>query len=300
MFAPFSGAFERALRPAAILCLSSCTHRGVLDPAGEVAEANRQILFNAFAIMMAIVVPTILATLIVAWWFRAGNGRARYRPDFVFSGQIELVVWSIPTLVILFLGGVIWIGSHRIDPHRPLSGPNGLEVDVVSLDWKWLFIYPAQGVASVNELVVPARQPVHFRLTSASVMNVFFVPQLGSQIYAMNGMETELWLRADREGDFYGRSAHFSGDGFPQMSFTVKAVAPDAFAAWIDRARASPAVLDSPFYARLARQSKNVTPFTMRAVQPGLFGDVVHQRLEPSPGPAEALRANPHISPRGG
>src|SRR4051812_2326242 len=159
--------------------------------------------------MLAIVIPTILATLAFAWWFRESNSRARYLPDWAYSGRIELVVWAIPTLVILFLGGVTWIGSYDLDPARPLSSHvKPLEVQVVSLDWKWLFIYPEQGVAAVNELVVPAGRPVHFSLTSASVMNAFFVPQLGSMIYAMNGMTTQLHLQADRPGDFYGRSSH--------------------------------------------------------------------------------------------
>jgi cytochrome o ubiquinol oxidase subunit 2 len=148
--------------------------------------------------MLAIVVPTIAATFAFAWWFRASNARARYLPDWVFSGRIELIVWSIPLLVIMLLGGVAGIGSHDLDPAKPLTSDTPpFEVQVVSLDWKWLFIYPSHGVASVNQLVIPAATPIHFSLTSASVMNVFFVPQLGSMIYTMNGMTTQLNLQAD-------------------------------------------------------------------------------------------------------
>ena len=172
-----------------------------------------------------IVVPTIVAALFFAWWFRASNARASYRPDWVYSGRIEIIVWSIPLLVILFLGGVIWIGSHDLDPYRPIaSQAKATEVQVVSLDWKWLFIYPDQGIASVNELVVPVAAPVHFSLTSASVMNSFFVPQLGSMIATMNGMVTQLHLQADQSGEFYGQSTQFSGDGFSGMQFVVRAV----------------------------------------------------------------------------
>ncbi len=151
--------------------------------------------------MLAIVIPTILATLAFAWWFRASNTRARYLPTWSYSGRIELIVWSIPALVVFFLGGIAWIGSHLLDPARPLtSGAKPLEIQVVSLDWKWLFIYPEQGVASVNDLVAPAGTPLHFQITSASVFNVFFLPRLGSEIYSMYGMTTQLNLQADRPG----------------------------------------------------------------------------------------------------
>src|SRR6266851_170417 len=213
--------------------------------------------------MLVIVVPTIIAILIFAWWFRASNTRARYRPDFVYSGGIETVVWGIPILVILFLGGVIWIGSHDLDPFKPIASPEKpVEVQVVSLDWKWLFIYPDEGVASVNELVVPAGVPVHFSLTSASVMNMFFVPQLGTMIATMNGMVTQLHLAADKPGEFYGQSAQFSGDGFSDMNFILRAVPADAFDRWVATVRQSGPALDHAGYIALSRQSHSVLPFT--------------------------------------
>ena len=178
------------------------------------------ILIDSLAIMLAIVVPTIAATFAFAWWFRASNARARYLPDWVFSGRIELIVWSIPLLVIMLLGGVAWIASHDLDPAKPLpSNTPPLEVQVVSLDWKWLFIYPSQGVASVNRLVVPAGVPIHFSLTSASVMNAFFIPQLGSMIYTMNGMTTQLNLQADAPGSFRGLSSHYQWRWFLGHAF---------------------------------------------------------------------------------
>jgi len=139
--------------------------------------------------MLAIVIPTMIATLAFAWWYRASNTRAVYKPDFTYSGKIELIVWSIPTLTIFFLGGVIWIGSHKLDPFEPIpSVTKPLEIEAVSFDWKWLFIYPQQNIATVNQLIVPVGRPLHFRITSASVFNAFFVPRLGSMIYAMPGM----------------------------------------------------------------------------------------------------------------
>src|SRR4029077_1405876 len=194
---------------------------GVLDPKGPIALAERQILFNALGIMLAIVIPVILAILGFAFWFRASNERARYRPDFTYSGRLELLVWSIPAMTVLLVGGVAWIGAHDLDPGRPISSTvKPVNVQVVSLDWKWLFIYPEQGIASVNKLVVPVGTPISFELTSSSVMNSFFVPQLGSQIYAMSGMATRLHLQADHLGTYAGLSAMFSGDGFPDMRFT--------------------------------------------------------------------------------
>jgi cytochrome o ubiquinol oxidase subunit II len=177
---------------SAAMLLTSC-NEGVLDPHGPVGKAERVILYDATAIMLAVVIPVIVLTLAFAWWFRARNGRARYRPDWEFSGRIEMIIWSIPALVILFLGGIAWTGSHDLDPPVPLEASTApLDIEVVSLDWRWLFIYPHEGIASLNRLVVPAGVPLRFRLTSTTVMNSFFVPQLGSQIYAMPNMVTRL------------------------------------------------------------------------------------------------------------
>src|ERR1700746_2972729 len=223
--------------PIILLSLSNCSG-GVLDPQGPIGAASAKILLNALGIMLLMGVPTIIAILIFAWWFRASNTRASYRPDFVYSGGIETVVWGIPILTIMFLGGVIWIGSHDLDPFKPIASPEKpVEVQVVSLDWKWLFIYPDEGVASVNELVVPAGVPVHFSLTSASVMNMFFVPQLGTMIATMNGMVTQLWLQADQTGELYGQSSQFSGGGFAGMNFIVHSVPPDRFRQWVATVR---------------------------------------------------------------
>jgi cytochrome o ubiquinol oxidase subunit 2 len=279
------------------LLLTGCGSASVLDPAGPVAGANRTILLNSLTIMLAIVVPTILVALGFAWWFRTGNTKARYDPEFVYSGRIELIVWSIPILVILFLSGVIWVGSHELDPSKPLESKVApVEVQVVSLDWKWLFIYPQQGVASVNELVVPAGVPVHFSITSASVMNTFFVPRMGSMIYAMNGMQTNLNLKADRLGTFYGQSAHYSGDGFSDMNFAVHAVTVAQFNGWARQARTAGPVLDERSYTELARQSTDVKPFRYRAVAPGLFDAVVAQKLAPGPGPKQG-DGGPQVRP---
>jgi cytochrome o ubiquinol oxidase subunit 2 len=273
------GLFAALLLSAA--ALSGCSE-GVLDPKGPIAAAEREILFNSLGIMLAIVVPTILATLGIAYWFRSSNRRARYRPDFTYSGRLELLVWSIPAMTVLLVGGVAWVGAHELDPRRPIaSGVEPLRVQVVSLDWKWLFIYADQGIASVNHLAVPVGTPVSFELTSSGVMNSFFIPQLGSQIYTMAGMVTRLHLQADHEGTYRGLSANYSGDGFADMRFTVDAVPPEGFAQWIDGARSAGPMLDAGTYAALAKPSSAVAPFTYRSVAPDLFNGILGSAMHP-------------------
>jgi cytochrome o ubiquinol oxidase subunit 2 len=272
---------------AELLALGGCSE-GVINPKGPVGANEMTITTDALVIMLGIVIPTIVTAFALAWWFRASNTRASYRPDWAYSGRLELIVWSIPLLVILFLGGVIWVGSHLLDPARPLPARPGVqpqEIQVVSLDWKWLFIYPREGVASVNQVAVPVGVPVHFRITSASVMNTFFVPQLGGMIYAMHGMETTRWLQADHPGAFYGRSGQFSGDGFSDMHFELRALPAQDFAGWIARARSAGPMLDRPAYQRLAQQSRNEPAVTYRAVEPGLFDQIASRALPAGPGP---------------
>jgi cytochrome o ubiquinol oxidase subunit 2 len=281
-----------------LFLLGGCSGASILHPGGPIAANNRTILLDSLAIMLAIVVPTMIAIVGFAWWFRAGNDKARYRPEFVFSGRIELIVWSIPLLVILFLGGLIWIGSHDLDPAKPIaSSTPSLDVQVVSLDWKWLFVYPEQGIATLNRPVVPVGVPIRFRLTSASVMNSFFVPRLGSQIYTMNGMATTLHLQADRPGSYYGQSAHYSGDGFSDMYFRLQAVPAADFTRWVKDVRAAGGLLDGRAYRVLARQSRHEPAKHWGAVQPGLFDMVVAQHLPPAPGPAQGRDGQPQISP---
>ena len=276
--------------------LSGCG-RAQLQPAGPVSDAERKILLDSVVIMLAIVVPTIIATLGVAWWYRASNTRARRQPDFVYSGRVELIVWSIPALVIIFLGGIAWISSHDLDPAQPLpSKTAAVDIQVVSLDWKWLFIYPKLGIASVNRLVVPAGVPLHLTVTSASVWNAFWIPQLGSMLYCMNGMAGNLYLEADRPGVYRGESAMISGDGFADMHFDTEAVPQDRYDAWVTSTRNAGPVLDDAGYRDLLRQSVPPHPYTYGSVRPGLFADIVMQRLPPGYGPTGGV---PNVRPVG-
>jgi cytochrome o ubiquinol oxidase subunit II len=283
---------------AALLPLAGCT--GILAPAGPVGSQELQLLLDALAIMLAVGVPVMVATLAFAWWFRASNTRARYLPTWAYSGRIELIIWSIPALVVFFLGGLAWTSSHDLDPAVPLpSKSKALEVDVVALDWKWLFIYPEQGVASINQLVAPAGVPLNLHLTSATVLNVFFVPRLGSEIYTMNGMLSRLYLQADQPGTYPGLAAHFSGDGFSDMAFEVRAVTPVEFTQWAADTHSTGPSLDESAYRQLLQQSQNVKPYTYRDVQAGLFDAILMQKLPPGDGPQTGRPgAGVTVSPR--
>ncbi len=269
------------------MALAGCSG-SVLDPAGPVAGGEQLILMDALGIMLVIVVPTILTTLWFAWWFRASNNAALYRPGWVYSDKLEVVVWCIPALTVLFLSGLAWTGSHKLDPARPLQSQVApLEIQVVSLDWKWLFIYPDQHVAAVNRLVLPVGRPVHFRLTSSSVMNVFFVPRLGGEIYTMNGMVTQLNLQADKTGKYPGLSAQFSGDGFAGMHFDTQVTTDQDFKQFIAQAHAAPAKLDGDSYKSLSRPSEGVPVQLFANVSDGLFESIASRQLPPGEGPSD-------------
>jgi cytochrome o ubiquinol oxidase subunit II len=268
--------------------LASC-QEGVLDPHGPVGLSERVILFDATAIMLAVVIPVIVLTLAFAWWFRAGNRQAEYKPDWAYSGRIELIIWAIPALLIAFLGGMAWISSHDLDPPKPLVAKvPPVEIEVVSLDWRWLFIYPAQGIATVNQLTVPAGVPIHFRLTSTSVMNSFFIPQLGSQIYTMPGMTTQLNLEADDAGTYKGLSAQFSGGGFSDMRFALVATSPEQFQQWLGATRARGGMLDKVAFADLVRPSHAVDSLSYGQVDPELFNIVATGKIATRWSPEEA------------
>ena len=262
------------------LLVASCQQTGILDPRGPIASAERLLMVNSTAIMLVVVVPVIVATLGFAWWYRSSNPRASRSWDQSYEGRLEFVLWSIPVLIVILLGGVIWIGSHELDPRTPISGKGDpVKIDVVALDWKWLFIYPDQGVAAVNEMVIPAGKPIRLQITSATVMNSFFVPQLGGQVYAMGGMTTQLNLLSDQPGDYAGFSANFSGDGFSDMRFLARAVPPGDFDAWVARARGTGPALDDASYAALAKPSKAVPPSTYRTVAPDMFQHIIERTL---------------------
>jgi cytochrome o ubiquinol oxidase subunit 2 len=274
----------------------------VMDPKGPIGAQEKDLIILAILVMLIPVVPVIVMTAWFGWRYRASNTKATYAPDFEHSTRIEGVVWAIPTLIIIALGTVTWVSTHQLDPARPVAAApslqkNGaaantkpIEVEVVSLDWKWLFIYPDYGVASVNEMAMPVGRPVHFKLTSATVMDSFFIPQLGSQIYTMTGMETQLGLRADKPGTYEGISANYSGAGFAGMKFNAIATDQAGFDAWINKAKASNAKLDGTAYQALSQRGLAQTAY-YASVDPSLFHDVLNN-CAPRDGNAQLCKDN--------
>ena len=267
---------------------ASSRAEGVLDPQGPIASAERTILLNATTIMLVVVVPVMVLTLVFAWWYRASNPRASYQPNWASSGRIEFVVWSIPAMVVILLAAVSWTSSHDLDPARPLQSTlRPIRIEVVSLDWKWLFIYPDSDVAALNQVVVPAGVPIEFVLTSTNVMDAFWVPQLGSQIYTMPGMTTRLYLLAEHAGDYPGLSSNFSGDGFSDMRFMVHAVPAEAFSSWLKATQTGGQTLDADAYSQLARTGSDVSTRTYAGVESGLFERIERESTGASAGPTE-------------
>ena len=261
----------------------------VLDPQGSVGQSERQLIITAFVLMLIVVVPTIVATCVFAYRFRASNTAVEHRPDWAHSTRLEIVLWGIPLAIIAVLGTITWETSHSLDPYRPLKvGGKGIDVEVVAMDWKWLFIYPDLGIASVNEVAFPAGEQVNFHITSDTVMNSFFIPQLGSMIYGMAGMQTQDHLIANHPGKFGGLATMINGRGFSDMHFT--AIATDgvgAFDQWVAKVRAAPDHLSDARYEKLAAPSEADPVHYFSNVQPHLFDDIIAKYM----GKAEAGHA---------
>jgi cytochrome o ubiquinol oxidase subunit 2 len=248
----------------------------LLDAKGPIALAERELLLVASAVMLLVIVPVIVMTFWFAWRYRASNTRARYTPAWTYSGKIDAVVWAIPAVIVLVLGVLVWTYTHRLDPYKRLDPTQQrLEVQAIAQDWKWLFLYPAQGIATVNELAFPSGMPLNLQITSDTVMNAFSIPALGGQIYAMAGMRTKLNLLADAPGRFVGRNTQYSGRGFSQQQFTAVAMTRQDFDDWIAKVKQSPNVLDAAAYERLTRPSTLPGVARFSSYKAGLFEDVI-------------------------
>jgi cytochrome o ubiquinol oxidase subunit II len=264
--------------------LSSGCNTVLLHPAGAVAKQQGHLIVVATLLMLIVIVPVIALTVWFAWRYRKSNTRATYAPDWDHSTQLELVIWAVPLLIIIALGAVTWITTHTLDPYRPLkqetvaaraAAVKPLTVEVVALDWKWLFIYPEQGIAVVNDLAAPVDAPIDFKITAASVMNSFFIPALAGQIYAMPGMETELHAVINRTGDFEGFSANYSGAGFSDMKFKFHGLSHTDFEHWVQSAKASGQALDHNSYVQLERPSEHDPVRRYASVVPDLYDAIV-------------------------
>ncbi|RPE03577.1 cytochrome o ubiquinol oxidase subunit II [Candidatus Pantoea deserta] len=262
---------------AGTLLMSGCDN-ALLNPKGQIALEQRSLILTAFGLMLIVVIPAILMAVMFAWKYRASNTEAKYSPNWSHSNKVEAVVWTIPILIILFLGVLTWKSTHALEPSKPLaSDVKPVEIQVVALDWKWLFIYPEQGIATVNQIAFPANTPVSFKITSNSVMNSFFIPTLGSQIYAMAGMQTKLHLIANEPGTFDGISSNFSGRGFSGMKFKAIATKDDAeFQQWVAKVKAAPNTLTTmEDFEKLAVPSENHPVEYFSSANPELFKQVI-------------------------
>lgn len=239
-------------------------------------------MVTAVLLMLLVILPVFALLFVFAWQYRAGNKKSVYLPDWDHAKTDELIWWAIPCEIILVLAAITWSSTHQLDPWKPLnSSVAPVTIKVVSLDWKWLFIYEDEGIATVNELEIPVNTPVTFELTSDAPMNSFWIPQLGGQIMTMTGMVTKLHLMATEEGTFVGHSANFSGGGFSGMQFETRAVSADAYKAWAASVKHSGTTLDEAAYAELAKPSENVLPQGYVLAAPQLFDTIVKKYMAP-------------------
>lgn len=248
---------------------------------GSVGIAQRDLIITCIGLMLFVVVPAIAMTFMFAWKFRASNKAAKYTPDWSHSTQIEVVVWGIPLIIIAVLAAIVWKSTQQLDPYKPLDlEGDPIRVEVIATDWKWVFVYPDYGIATVNELAFPQDRQVAFSITSNSTMNTFFIPQLGGQVYAMAGMRTKLHLIANEEGDYRGMSGNFSGPGFSDMHFTAHAKTEKDFERWVMQVRSSPMTLDFNAFLKIAKPSQRESVVHFSQVEPGLFKKVIDQFID--------------------
>lgn len=279
------------LTAAALLAaLAGCGEAVVLNPAGDVAAQQGDLVLLATLLMLIVIVPVILLTFFFAWKYRQSNTEAEYDPEWHHSTKLELVIWTVPLIIIIILGAITWISTHKLDPYRPLDRIDAqralpadvkpLVVEVVAMDWKWLFFYPEQGIATVNELAAPVDRPIHFKLTSTTTMNAFYVPDLAGMIYAMPGMQTELNAVINKEGAYKGMASHYSGAGFSGMTFKFHGLTDEGFTQWIAQAKADGNTLDRATYLELAKPSERNPVERFAQVEPNLYEAVLNRCVE--------------------
>ncbi len=263
---------------AATLLLNGCD-TALMDPKGAIGVEQRSLILTATLLMLIVVIPVLIMTVAFAWKYRASNKEAKYSPNWAHSNKIEAVVWTIPCIIILVLGVITYKTTHELDPRNAIqSEAKPITIEAIALDWKWLFIYPEFGIASVNQIAFPANTPIEFKVTSNTVMNSFFIPQLGSQIYAMAGMQNKVHLIANEEGTYKGMSANYSGAGFSGMKFTAEATTQQGFEEWVAKAKQSPNALSGmPEFEQLAKPSENNAVEYFSAVKPDLYQDIINK-----------------------
>lgn len=262
---------------SACALLSGCEY-ALFDPKGPIGEQARDLIYISVGLMLIVVLPVLIMTVVIPWKFRQSNENAEYAPEWEHSNKIEAIVWGVPLLIIILLATVTYITSHSLDPRKPIpSDVEPMKIQVVAMDWKWLFIYPEERIATVNEIAIPVNRPVEFLITSDTVMNSFFIPRLGSQIYAMAGMENRLHLMASEEGVFRGVSANYSGFGFSGMRFKTIATSNQGYADWVSKVRQSPKQLTDEAYEELTHQTKDHPVEYFSLVNPLQFKNIIEK-----------------------
>lgn len=278
-----TGAVIAILLAAVVFVALNKSNFLVLNPAGEVAAQQRELMVVATLLMLVVVIPVFFMTFFFAWRYRESNHKAKYRPDWSHNTVAEFTWWTIPLIIVSILSVMIWRSSHALDPYKPLEQTKEpVTIQVVALDWKWLFIYPDYDIATVNYLQIPEKTPINFEITSAAPMNSFWIPQLGGQVYAMAGMETKLHLIADKAGEYQGSSANLSGSGFSGMKFKTTATSESDFRKWISSAQQSQERLTMESYEQLANPSKNNPPATYSLEQKGLHDKIMMKYMKPN------------------
>jgi cytochrome o ubiquinol oxidase subunit 2 len=272
----------------AVIFLAGCSTIHVLDPKGPIGDSERFVIIAAAVLMAIVVIPVFIMGFWFPYKYRASNTKSTYSPKWSYSAKIDLAMWGVPIAIVTVLAILSWTRTHALDPYKPIGSGDPIHIEVVALDWKYLFIYPDHNIATVNQFVFPVKVPVSFKLTSDTVMTSFFIPQLGSQIYAMAGMQTRLHLLADHPGTYSGHNQQFSGTNYADMFFKAQAVSPEEFQAWVQKAKQSPERLDLQRYRDLAKPSPGYPVTYFSWVQPQLFEHIMSkyrpQRIEP-PGP---------------
>jgi len=282
---------------AALLCAGcGLMTSPVMEPSGPITLTERDLLFKGVAIMMIVIVPVWVMAALFLWRYRGTNRGARYTPNLAYYWPVEILVWGVPAAIIVWLGIHLWHNTYKLDPYSAIDpSVKPLKVEAIAEDWKWLFIYPEQNIAAVNELVLPVNTPVSIEITSDTVMNSLLIPALAGQIYAMAGMRSELHLLADKPGHFWGRNAQFSGTGFANQQFRVIAGSKEDFDAWVDKAKQSSDTLDAATYEKLAKPSQKVPVTYYSSVEPNLFDKIIDKYArndaELRPGTAQAKPA---------
>jgi cytochrome o ubiquinol oxidase subunit II len=258
------------------LLMTGCSKLIVLNSKGPVGKEETTLIYMSIGAMLIVIVPVFVMTYLFFKRYRDEKKNADYQPNWVHSTKIELVIWGVPLMIIAFLSYLVWVKTYELDPYKPIVSDNKpLNIQVISLDWKWLFIYPDYNIAMVNELVIPEKVPLSFRLTSATVMTSLFIPQLGSQMYAMAGMQTRLHLMADETGTYEGHNVEFSGEGYDTMHFNVIAKTKQGFEEWVNAAKEKQNDLDPATYSQLSQPGSNYPVTVFSPVTPGLFDHVM-------------------------